>query len=84
MMRSGFSTVTGTASSPYPSVISAGNPSRVMVTAGGIVRGGVTSSDNEFSGKAELNGKLSLGMIGGFVLLLVVMYLWTRNVQGGG
>ena len=84
LMRSGYSTVSGTAASPYPHVIQAANPSRVMVTAGGTVRGGITSSDNELVGKATLNGKLSLGMVGGMVLLLMAMYLWTRNVQGGG
>lgn len=37
-----------------------------------------------FGVQSDFSGKLSLGMVGSIVVLLVLLYMWTRNVQGGG
>lgn len=35
-------------------------------------------------GETILNGRLSLGILGAFVLGAVGFYVWTHNIQGGG
>jgi hypothetical protein len=37
-----------------------------------------------FGSESQFSGKLSLGMIASIVVGLVLLYMWTRNVQGGG
>jgi len=37
-----------------------------------------------FGNQSELGGKLSLGFVASIVVVLVLGYMWTRNVQGGG
>jgi hypothetical protein len=33
---------------------------------------------------ATLDGRFSLGLLQGLVVVLIVFYVWTRNVQAGG
>jgi len=45
--------------------------------------GGVYTQDNEDAGDVMV-GRLSLGILGAFVLGAVAFYVWTNGIQGGG
>jgi hypothetical protein len=45
--------------------------------------GGVYAMDDEDSGD-PLIGRISLGILGAFVLGAVGFYVWTNGIQGGG
>ena len=60
------------------SYISSAAPSGVPVALGGGVSAQVGSSSG------DITGQLGLGILGGAVVALVLFYLWTRSVQGGG
>lgn len=47
--------------------------------------GGVyTQIDNNGDQGSLLTGKISLGVLGAFVLGAVAFYVWTNGIQGGG
>jgi hypothetical protein len=46
--------------------------------------GGVYSSITDGEGSDPLLGRISLGIIGAFVLGAVGFYVWTNGIQGGG
>lgn len=63
-----------------PALVDSGNSSPRLVAPSGITRGiPLRGSVDDVTA-----GRLSLGMIQVAVILLVLGYLWTRNVQGGG
>jgi len=56
----------------------------VVPTGGGITtspaeRGPIAATLDEVAA-----GRVSLGMLGALVVVLVLFYVWTRDVQGGG
>jgi hypothetical protein len=50
-----------------------------VVTASAADRGPVAATLDEVTA-----GRVSLGMLGALVVVVVLFYLWTREVQGGG
>lgn len=63
-----------------PAVIETGNSSPRLVAPSGNTRGiPLTDSFGDVGA-----GRLTLGMIQIGIVLLVLAYIWTRNVQGGG
>lgn len=49
---------------------------------GFVVQGGAGAAG--FGNDSLLYGRLSLGFVASLVVVLVLGYVWTRNVQGGG
>lgn len=64
-----------------PALLDRGNASRLMVAPSGATRG--IPLAGSYGGDVA-DGRLSLGMLQVAVIGLVLLYLWTRNVQGGG
>lgn len=64
------------------SEVSTGNSSGRLVAPSGATRG--IPLDGRYSNEAIVHGRLTLGAIQIGLILLVVAYIWTRNVQGGG
>lgn len=64
------------------SLVDTGNASPRMVAPSGATRG--LPLDGRYGSDQVMGGRLSLGMIQVALILLVLAYLWTRNVQGGG
>jgi hypothetical protein len=59
--------------------------SSVPVTPkGNPVSFGASASGSAFGTSGVLYGRMSLGFIASVVFLLVLAYMWTSNVQGGG
>jgi hypothetical protein len=51
------------------------------VTGGGVY----TQVDQTASDSADiLHGRVSLGILGAFILGAVAFYIWTHDIQGGG
>ncbi len=46
--------------------------------------GGGVYSQTEDTGNDVLAGRLSLGILGAFILGAVAFYIWTNTIQGGG
>jgi hypothetical protein len=65
------------------SLVQQGNQSGRLVAPSGVTRG-IPFIGNKNSEDGDTSGKLGLTLIGGTIVLLVVGYAWTRNVQGGG
>lgn len=64
-----------------PAVVQQGNSSARMVAPSGATRG---IPLNGSYGEDVSGGRLSLGFLQVALVGLVLVYIWTRNVQGGG
>lgn len=64
-----------------PAMVMRGNASPFMVAPSGATRG---IPLNGSYGEDVSTGRLSLGFLQVAVIGLVLVYIWTRNVQGGG
>ena len=64
-------------------LVDRGNQSGRLVAPSGITRG-IPFNSNGLGGDANISGRLSLGFLQLIVVFLVLSYVWTRNVQGGG
>lgn len=63
-------------------VVDTGNASPRLIAPSGATRG--LPLDGRYASDQVMGGRLSLGMLQAAVIILVLVYLWTRNVQGGG
>ena len=65
------------------------NTSRTMVAVArnsiNVVSNGSSSFGDSIDTEAEgIHGEMSVGFVGVLIVGLVLFYIWTRNVQGGG
>ncbi len=62
-----------------------GGSIKVEAPSSGVIGANVSSNFNVGKEAAtSLEGRVSLGMLGGIVVGIVAFYAWTRGVQGGG
>lgn len=68
-----------------PAIVDRGNAAQRLIGPSGITRGlPLNGQLGSFGGREVLDGRLSLGFVQVALIVLVLGYVWTRNVQGGG